>query len=112
MAAYEKHLESPGLYVEGTNRVEVRLRPPSRSKAAVSSWSASEAFCASRLSRRVADLLGSDIARPGTLQKSRGVPDLERTLRSMGAQYGPGARRFLKVTGGDVGPVLDYLPAG
>lgn len=106
---YEKWLESPGQYAEGTNRVEVQLRPPSRAKAAVSTWSPAETFCASELSRRVARLLGQDVAHPATLQKSRGTPDLERTLDAMSRQYGPGVDRWLRATGGDVGTVLEYL---
>lgn len=106
---YEKWLESPGQYVEGTNRVEVQLRPPSRAKGAVSGWSAAETFCASQLTRRLASELGTEIARPGSLQKSRGTPDLEETMRSMGEQYGPAFERWLSVSGGDVGTVLDYL---
>lgn len=106
---YEKHLESPGQYVEGTNRVEVQLRPPSRSKSDVSAWSPAETFCASQLTRRVAAALGQDVAHPATLQKNRGTPDLERTLEHMARQYGPGVDRWLRATGGEVGTVLDYL---
>jgi hypothetical protein len=106
---YEKWLESPGLYLEGTNRVEVQLRPPSRAKESVSSWSPSETFCASQLTRRLAHELGTEVANPGTLQKARETPDLERTLEWMGHQYGPGVRRWLEVSGGDLGKVLDYL---
>lgn len=106
---YEKWLESPGQYVEGTNRVEVQLRPPSRAKVMVSGWTAAETFCASELTRRLAGLLGEQIARPGTLQKTRGTPDLEQTMEAMGRQYGPGVARWLRHSGGDVGTVLDYL---
>jgi len=106
---YEKHLESPGQYVEGTNRVEVQLRPPSRGKAVVSTWSPAETFCASELSRRVANLLGQDVAHPATLEKNRGTPDLERTMQAMAQQYGPGVDRWLRATGGEVGTVLEYL---
>jgi hypothetical protein len=106
---YEKWLESPGQYVEGTNRVEVQLRPPSRAKERVSSWTPAETFCASQLTRRLADQLGSEVARPGTLQKSRGTPDLEQTLEAMGSQYGKAVDRWLSVSGGDVDRVLDYL---
>jgi hypothetical protein len=107
--AYEKHLESPGLYVEGTNRVEVQLRPPSRAKSMVSTWTAAETFCASELTRRLAVELGTDVAHPGSLEKARDVPDLERSLAAMGRQYGPGVGRWLTVSGGDLGKVLDYL---
>jgi len=109
---YEKWLESPGQYVEGTNRVEVQLRPPSRAKTRVSMWTPAETFCASELSRRVAGMLGTEIAKPGTLQKSKGTPDLERTLAAMGKQYGPGVERWLELSGGDIGKVLDYLAPG
>ena len=106
---YEKWLESPGQYVEGTNRVEVQVRPPSRAKEGVSSWTPAETFCASQLTRRLADELGTDVAHPGTLQKARGTPDLEETMKAMYEQYGPGVRRYLTYSGGDVGTVIDYL---
>lgn len=106
---YEKHLESPGQYVEGTNRVEVQLRPASRAKGMVSEWSPVETFCATELTRRVARGLGQEVAHPSTMQKHRGTPDLERTLEYMARQYGPGVDRWLQATGGEVGTVLDYL---
>jgi len=106
---YEKWLESPGQYVEGTNRVEVQLRPPSRAKEMVSGWTRAETFCASQLTRRLADELGTDVAHPGSLQKSRGTPDLEETMKAMGEQYGKAVERWLSVSGGDVDRVLDYL---
>lgn len=106
---YEKHLESPGEYAAGTNRVEVQLRPPSHAKADVSGWSAAETFCASELSRRVAGLLGQHVAHPASLRKAKGTPDLETTLRHMRDQYGPGVERWLQATGGEVGTVLAYL---
>ena len=106
---YEKHLESPGQYAEGTNRVEVQLRPPSHAKATVSTWSPAETFCASELSRRVARLLGEHVAHPASLRKAKGTPDLEKTLEHMARQYGPGVDRWLRATGGEVGTVLDYL---
>lgn len=105
---YEKWLESPGQYVEGTNRVEVQLRPPSRAKEMVSGWSPAETFCASQLARRVAHELGGQIAHPGSLEKHRGTPDLEQTLEAMGAQYGAAVDRWLSI-GGDIDRVLDYL---
>jgi hypothetical protein len=108
---YEKWLESPGLYVEGTNRVEVQLRPPSRAKAMVSTWGPGETFCASKLTRRLADALGSVVEHPGTLEKSRGTPDLERTLEAMGEQYGNAFRRWMDQSSGDLGKVLGYLDA-
>lgn len=106
---YEKWLESPGLYVEGTNRVEVQLRPPSRAKEMVSGWGPAETFCASKLTRRLAAALEQDVARPGTLQKSKGTPDLEQTLEAMGVQYGNAVRKWLTLSGGDFGTVIDYL---
>lgn len=106
---YEKWLESPGLYVDGTNRVEVQLRPPSRAKEDVSSWGPEETFCASKLTRRLANELELEVARPGTLQKSKGTPDLERTLEAMGEQYGKAFRKWLTLSGGDLGRVLAYL---
>jgi len=106
---YEKWLESPGQYVEGTNRVEVQVRPPSRAKERVTSWTPAETFCASQLTRRLAVELRSDVAHPGSLQKSRGTPDLEETMKAMGVQYGKAAERWLSVSGGNVDRVLDYL---
>ena len=106
---YEKWLESPGQYVEGTNRVEVQVRPPSRAKGGVSSWTPAETFCASQLTRRLAQELGTDVGHPGSLQKSRGTPDLEETMKAMGEQYGPSVERWLTYSGGDVGKVFDYL---
>lgn len=106
---YEKWLESPGLYVEGTNRVEVQLRPPSRAKEMVSGWTPAETFCASQLTRRLAAELGTEVAHPGSLEKARATPDLERTMEAMRRQYGPGVRRWLEVSGGDVDKVFYYL---
>lgn len=106
---YEKALESPGQYIDGTNRVEVQLRPPSRAKAMVSTWTPTEAFCATKLTRRVATGLGIDVVEPATMQKDRGTPDLERTLEYMARQYGPACDRWLQATGGDLDTVLDHL---
>jgi hypothetical protein len=106
---YEKWLESPGEYVEGTNRVEVQLRPPSKVKRAVSGWSPAETFCASRVTRDLARLLGDAGAPAASLHIARGTPDLEASLEAMGAQYGNAARRWLDVSGGDVGALLDRL---
>jgi hypothetical protein len=108
---YEKWLESPGLYAEGTNRVEVQLRPPSRAKSMVSGWTPAETFCASQLTRRLATELVGVAAHPGTLQKQRETPDLERTVEFMCEQYGPGVRRWMEsgISGGDLGPLLDRL---
>jgi hypothetical protein len=109
---YEKWLESPGQYVEGTNRVEVQVRPPSRAKEMVSGWAPAETFCASKLTRRLAVELGTDMAHPGSLQTSRGTPELEEMMRAMYKQYGPGVRRYLTYSGGDVGTVIDCLTGG
>lgn len=106
---YEKWLESPNQYEEGTNRVEVQLRPPSRGKQLVSEWLPGETFCASKLTRRLAEELGENIYKPGTLQKRKGTPDLEQSLRAMGEQYGGVVDRFLSRTGGDVNTVVAYL---
>lgn len=109
---YEKWLESPGEYPEGTNRVEVQLRPASKVKEAVSAWSPSETFCASKVTRELAVLLGDDLAPKNTLHVKRGTPDLERTLRAMGEQYGNAVDRWAKINGGDLSRVLEYLAAG
>lgn len=106
---YEKWLESPGQYVEGTNRVEVQLRPRSSVKERVSSWSPAETFCASRVTQALARELGDDLAPVSSLHVKRETPTLERTMESMGAQYGKGVRTWLEASGGDVGKVLDYL---
>lgn len=106
---YEKWLESPGQYVEGTNRVEVQLRPPSKVKERVSSWSRAETFCASRVTRDLAVGLGDDLAPAASLHVRKPVPDLERTVDVMGSQYGPAVRRWLEFSGGDLGKVLDAL---
>lgn len=109
---YEKWLESPGQYEEGTNRVEVQLRPPSRGKGHVSRWPAVATFCASKLTRRLADALETEVVDPGSLQKSRGTPDLESTLEAMGTQYGKAVRRWLDLSQGDLGKVLEHLDIG
>jgi len=106
---YEKWLESPGQYPEGTNRVEVQLRPPSRSKGEVSGWEPARTFCASKVARDVAVALGDKAAPKGTLHVSRGVPDLERTITHMGHQYRRSIGEWLKVSDGDVGRVFDAL---
>jgi hypothetical protein len=106
---YEKWLESPGQYEEGTNRLEVQLRPPSRAKAKVSSWTRAETFGATKVTRDLASRIGAEVAAGGTLQKHRGTPDLERTIEAMGTQYGKAVRKWLTVSGGDLGTVLDRL---
>lgn len=109
---YEKWLESPGQYVEGTNRVEVQLRPPSKAKEKVSGWSAAETFCASRVTRDLAEALGDDLAPKASLHVKRGTPDLERALAAMGDQYRGTVQRWLEVSGGDLGKVHEYLLPG
>lgn len=106
---YEKWLESPGQYVEGTNRVEVQLRPPSKAKERVSGWSPAETFCASRVTRDIAKVLGTDATEVGTLHVKRETPTLERSLEAMGEQYGKSVARFLERKAGDVETVLNYL---
>lgn len=108
---YEKWLESPGLYVDGCNRIEVQLRPPSRAKEMVSSWTREETFCASKLTRRLAQTLGTDLAEPASMQKEKRTPDLERSMEWMGRQYGGSFADFMSWSGGDLGRVLDYLAA-
>lgn len=106
---YEKWLESPGQYVEGTNRVEVQLRPHSQAKAAVSQWTRAETFCASKTTRDLAHRLGDVFAPTVTLRLERQKPELEETLRSMGKQYGNAVAKFLELSGGDIGRVVSYL---
>ena len=106
---YEKWLESPGQYLEGTNRVEVQLRPHSRVKEAVSAWDPAETFCASRTTRDLAQRLGDPDPPIVSVQKRRPTPTLEESLEAMGHQYGKGVRQWLDLSGGDVGTVLDYL---
>jgi hypothetical protein len=106
---YEKWLESPGEYVEGTNRVEVALRPPSKAKAHVSELTRAETFCATRTTRGLASLLGTEVADAGSLRERRGRPELEDTLAAMGRQYGKAFARWCEASGGDVGRVLEYL---
>lgn len=106
---YEKWLESPGQYVEGTNRVEVQLRPASKVKERVSGWSTAETFCASRVTRDLAQRLGDDFAPEASLHVKRDTPDLERTLRVMGEQYGRAVDKWLTISGGDLGKVIGYL---
>ena len=106
---YEKWLESPGQYVEGTNRVEVQLRPHSRVKEAVSAWEPAQTFCASRTTRDLAMRLGDDLAPEVSLRISRPTPTLKESLEAMGNQYGKGVRQWLDFSGGDIGTVLDYL---
>ena len=106
---YEKWLESPGQYLEGTNRVEVQLRPDSRAKAGVSAWDPAQTFCASRTTRDLAQRLG-DLDTPiVSVQKRRPTPTLEETLQAMGTQYGNAVQKWLEISGGDIGKVNDYL---
>lgn len=106
---YEKWLESPGQYVEGTNRVEVQLRPVSQMKRRASELTAVETFCATKTTRDLAASLGGQVADAGSLRVRRGTPDLERSLAAMGTQYRKVVDRHLARSGGDFGRVLDYL---
>jgi hypothetical protein len=106
---YEKWRESPGQYVDGTNRVEVQLRPASKVKERVSGWTPAETFCASRVTTSLAAALGQDASVAGSLHVKRDTPTLEQALRSMGDQYGKAAARWLELSAGDVGKILDYL---
>lgn len=106
---YEKWLESPGQYPEGTNRLEVQLRPSSRVKARVSTWTRAETFCASRTTQALARELKADLVPAASLHVNRGTPDLERSLEAMGEQYGKAVDRFMTLTGGDLETVLGYL---
>jgi hypothetical protein len=106
---YEKWLESPGEYAEGTNRVEVQLRPASKVKERVSGWGPAETFCASRVTQDLARRLGADCVPTASLHVARATPDLEQTLRAMADQYGGAVERWLKVSGGDLDKVIDYL---
>lgn len=106
---YEKWLESPGQYLEGTNRVEVQLRPDSRAKALVSGWEPAQTFCASRTTRDLATRLGDLNPPEVSLRIRRPTPTLEESLQAMGTQYGNAVRQWLKISGGDIGKVNDYL---
>lgn len=106
---YEKWLQAPGQYVDGTNRIEVQLRPDSRHKADVSSWDRAMTFCASKTTRELAERLGADYVPHVSVQTSKGTPDLYRTIEVMGQQYGPAFDRWMNLSGGDLGAVIDSL---
>lgn len=106
---YEKWKESPGQYVDGTNRVEVQLRPPSKAKEKVSGWSRAQTFCASRVTTSLAEALGQDVSAAGTLHVKRPTPTLEQSLQAMSDQYGSTVARWLEHSGGDLSTVLDYM---
>lgn len=106
---YEKWLESPDQYVDGTNRLEVQLRPPSAVKRDVSWWSRAETFCASKVTAHLAVELGNDLAEPATLHVKRDKPTLEQSLAAMGKQYRRSVGRWLETSGGDVSRVLEHL---
>lgn len=106
---YEKWLQAPGEYPDGTNRVEVQLRPASKVKERVSGWTPRETFCASKVTTDLAKLLGDDAARAGSLHVKRPTPTLEQTLQAMADQYGNGVARWLEHSGGDFSKVIDYL---
>lgn len=109
---YEKWLESPGMYPQGLNRVEVQLRPGSVEKGTVSGWDRGQTFCASRVTRDLAQRLGAEYAPKASVQTSRGTPDLERTMAAMGTQYGNAFGRFMELSGGDLDRVVAYLSGG
>ena len=44
-----------------------------------------------------------------SLHVAKGTPDLERSLKAMGEQYGGVVDRWLTVSGGDLGKVVGYL---
>lgn len=106
---YEKWLQSPGEYEDGTNRVEVQLRPASRVKGEVSGWTPAETFCASRMTRDLAQRLGDDFAPVASVQKRRPTPTLQESMEAMGKQYGPGFQRWMDFSGGDLDTVLGHL---
>lgn len=106
---YEKHLQAPGQYVDGTNRVEVQLRPPSKAKEKVSGWTPAETFCASRVTTSLARALGQDVSAAGTLHVKKDTPTLEKALEAMAHQYGGTAARWLEHSGGDFTTLVDYL---
>lgn len=106
---YEKWKQSPGQYVDGTNRVEVQLRPPSNAKQKVSTWAAAQTFCASKVTTSLAESLGQDIPPRGTLHVKKPTPTLEEALEAMSKQYGGTVARWLEHSGGDFSKVIDYL---
>jgi hypothetical protein len=106
---YEKWLESPGEYVEGTNRVEVQLRPPSLAKGFVSSWGPEETFAASKVTQRLAEALTGREPAVASLHVRRGTPDIEQSIEHMGKQYARSVGRLLEHNGGDVGVILGHL---
>lgn len=106
---YEKAKQSPGQYVDGTNRVEVQLRPPSKVKEKVSGWTPAETFCASRVTTALAEALGQDVAAAGSLHVKKPTPTLEEALEAMSHQYGGTVARWLEHSGGDFSKVVDYL---
>lgn len=106
---YEKWLQAPGEYAEGTNRVEVQLRPQSKVKERVSQMGPAETFCASKTTRDLAERLGADFAPVTSVRLKRGTPDLEQSLEAMGEQYRNVVERWLNFSGGDLGKVIDYL---
>lgn len=106
---YEKWKQSPGEYVDGTNRVEVQLRPPSNAKEKVSAWDAEQTFCASKTTTSLARSLGQSVDKAGTLHVKKGTPTLEEALEAMSHQYGSTVAKWLEHSGGDISKVLDYL---
>lgn len=105
---YEKWLESPGEYPTGLNRVEVQLRPDSKHKLKVSSWSRSQTFGASKTTRDLAALLGVHVTDSDSMRTSNKVPDLDRSMAAMGSQYSKTVHRYMERTGGDVNRLLSF----
>lgn len=107
---YEKWLESPGQYVEGTNRVEVQLRPHSTMKRAVSGWARAETFACSPMCRNLAELLQLEGSSVVSLQSGpKEVADLDRSIAAMRRQYSKTAREYVVRKGGDVDALLVAL---
>lgn len=106
---YEKWRQAPGQYVEGTNRVEVQLRPSSNVKERVSGWEPARTFCASKVTTSLAEALGQDASKAGSLHVKKATPTLEEALEAMSHQYGGTVARWLEHSGGDFSKVVDYL---
>ena len=106
---YEKWLESPGQFVDGTNRVEVQLRPPSRSKAMVSLLPPAGTFCASRTARDFAKRLGDEAPPVVSLRVKRAVPELDQKIVNAGHQYGNAIEEWLDAHDGDLSGLMLLL---
>lgn len=115
---YEKWLESPGQYINGTNRVEVQVRPDSSAKRIVSQWSANEAFCASRTTQKLAQLMSQSVTVPREgLRIAPGIPSTYESLVHVRRQYHRHLEDFLRFNDGDLAKLGSFLagsgdPAG